>query len=129
MNYIQKQLEHLKSSIVPQSMESDFTDFWESEVHKLRSIPLQVRRELIDLPYKTFKAYEITFNTHDSTEVTAYFCVPNTYNEKRMPCVAVYHGGGGSYGVFPDIVATGVCTFSMDGRSQGGRRMTVQITM
>jgi len=121
MDYIQKQEQLLRGQVIPQNMEEDFAAFWKTAIEKLRAVPLRVERKQMDLPYKTFKTYEITFNTHDDTVVTAYFSVPNTYDGKGLPCVAVYHGGGGSYGIFPEIVATGVCTFSMDGRSQGGK--------
>jgi len=121
MTYSQRKEELLKKQIIPQTMEDDFEEFWNREIQNLRSIPLKVERELMDLPYKTFSAYKIQYNTHDETVVTAYLCVPNTYCGKPLPCVAVYHGGGGHFGIFPDIAATGVCTFSMDTRSQGGK--------
>ena len=120
MTYAERREEKLKAQIIPQTKEEDFEEFWENSVAELRKIPLKIERKLLDLPYKTFKTYEIKYTTHDDTVVTAYFCVPNTGDEKKLPCVAVYHGGGGYRGIFPDIVATGVCTFSMDGRSQGG---------
>ncbi len=62
----------------------------------------------------------ISFNTHDKTIVNAYFCVPKHKEGEKLPCVAVYQSGGGTDGIFTDIVATGVCTFCMDVRSQGG---------
>ncbi len=121
MRYEQNWEEQLKKQVIPQNYESDFEEFWRREVAALRKVPLQVKRTAIALPYKTFKAYEIEYNTHDDTVVTAYFCVPNVKEGEKLPCVAVYHGGGGYRGIFPDIVATGVCTFSLDGRSQGGK--------
>ncbi len=122
MTYTQRKEEELKKQIIPQTMESDFEAFWENAVAKLRAVPLRVERELItDLPYKAFKTYQITFNTHDDTIARGYFCVPGDAEGKKLPCVAVYHGGGGCRGIYPEIVATGVCTFSMDPRSQGGK--------
>lgn len=121
MSYISRKEELYKNQIIPQTMEDDFVAFWQGEVEAMRNVPLVVKRKELDLPYKTFKAYEIAFNAHDGVEVTAYFCVPNTYRGEKLPCVSVYHGGGGAYGVLPDFVATGVCTFCMDCRSQGGK--------
>lgn len=122
MNYVETQIERLKGQVIEQNMEADFADFWRGEVKKLRNVPLKVQRKPMELPYKSFKAYEVTFNTHDETQVVGYLCVPGDYREgQRLPCVAVYHGGGGSYGVYPDIVATGVCTFSIDLRNQCGK--------
>ena len=121
MTYVERKEEQLKQQIIPQTMESDFEAFWKNAVAALRAVPLRVERKLLDLPYKTFKAYEVTFNTYDDTMVRGYFCVPNTGEGKKLPCVAVFHGGGGYRGIQPEIVATGVCTFSMDTRSQGGK--------
>ncbi len=121
MTYIQMKEEKLRSQIIAQDKRSDFEDFWKTQTDGLRKIPIKYERKLLDLPYKTFKAYEIVYNTVDGTAVTAYFCVPNTYNGEKLPCVAVFHGGGGRRGIFPDIVSTGVCTFSMDSRNQGGK--------
>ena len=121
MNYIEQKEELLKTQIIPQTKEADFEAFWEGEIHALREVPLSVKRRELALPYKTFSSYEIVFNAHDGTEVTAYFCVPNTYRGEKLPCVALYHGGGGMFGIQPEFVATGVCTFSMDCRTQGGK--------
>ena len=120
MSYIEAKEAQLKSQIIAQTKEADFESFWDAQVTTLRSVPLRIERKKMNLPYKTFTAYQINFNTHDDTIATAYFCVPNTYDGKPLPCVAVYHGGGGSYGIFPQIVSAGVCTFSIDNRSQGG---------
>ena len=121
MNYTEKQEELLKSQIIPQTKENDFAAFWEKEIQSLRAVPLTVERRELDLPYKTFRVHEIVFNAHDDTSVTAYFCVPNTYNGEKLPCVALYHGGGGSFGLYPEFVSTGICSFCIDCRSQGGK--------
>lgn len=124
MNYIQRNEEALKKQIIPQTKQADFEEFWAKQVKILRAVPLKVEKRLLDLPYKTFKAYEIVFNAHDDTKVTAYYCVPNTYTGEKLPCIAMFHGGGGYYNVSStinlEIVASGYCTFCMDGRSQGG---------
>ena len=111
MNYVQQKEAELKTRVIPQTGREDFEIFWRQQVSALRGVDLKVERKLLDLPYKTFRAYEITFNTHDQTEVTAYFCVPNTYDGKKLPCVVNFHGGGGRFGILPHIVSTGVCTF------------------
>ncbi len=121
MNYSARKEAELKKRIIPQTKKADFEEFWQREVAHLRTVPIHFERRLLTLPYKTMDAYEITFNTHDDTVVTAYFCVPKTEQKQGLPCVAVFHGGGGMDGIFPEIVATGVCTFSMDTRSQGGK--------
>ncbi len=123
MSYVQIKEEQLKTQVISQTKLPDFEGFWKKQIENLRNIPIKYERKLLDLPYKTFKAYEITYNTIDNTTVTAYFCVPNTYDDKKLPCVCVFHGGGGFRGIFPDIVATGVCTFSMDSRNQGGKTL------
>ena len=121
MSYISRKEELFKQQVIPQTMEDDFAEFWKAEVEAMRKVPLSVKRRELDLPYKTFKTYEIVFNAHDGVAVTAYYCVPNTYNGEKLPCVAIYHGGGGKFGVFTDFVSTGICTFSIDCRSQGGK--------
>ena len=121
MDFIEEKEAQFKMQIIAQTKKTDFGSFWEEQVTALREIPLRIEKKQMNLPYKTFTAYEITFNTHDETVVTAYYCVPNIYEGKPLPCVAVYHGGGGSYGIFPEIVSAGVCTFSIDNRSQCGK--------
>lgn len=112
--------EDLKKKVIPQNKKDDFEEFWKKSVEKLRSVPLEVKREVHHTPYeKTFMTYEITFNTHDNTWVHAYFSCPNNAKEK-LPCVVFYHGGRGKKSINPDVVATGCCFFAMDVRAQGG---------
>ena len=62
MTYVERKEEKLKQQIIAQTMESDFEDFCKNAVAALRAVPLRVERKLLDLPYKTFKAYENTKN-------------------------------------------------------------------
>lgn len=121
MTYIERKEEMLKKQIIEQTKEADFEVFWKNQVKALREVPLKIERRELNLPYKTFKVYEIVYNTHDDTLVTGYFSVPCTYDGKKIPCAAIFHGGGGSFGLNPEFVATGICTFSIDPRSQGGK--------
>lgn len=121
MNYCDNKEKALKNTIIPQNYNDDFFDFWKAQVTALRSVPLSFTREKLALPYdRTFTTYEIVFNTHDKTMVHAYFCVPVGSEGKKLPCVAYYHGGGGRKTIYPDILATGVCCFAIDVRSQAG---------
>lgn len=120
MKYEKDFEEKLQKKIFPQTKQVDFSDFWKREVAQLREKPIKFTRKKIDLPYdKTFTTYKVKFNTHDETTIDAFFCVPNDGKEKH-PCVILYHGGGGRKEIFADILATGVCCFAMDVRSQGG---------
>lgn len=121
MSYISRKEEAFKKQIIPQTMEEDFALFWQKEVEEMRKVPIEIERRELDLPYKTFKVYEIVFNAHDGVKVTGYFCVPGAYNGEKLPCVAVYHGGGGTFGIRPDFAAINVCSFCIDCRSQGGK--------
>lgn len=121
MGYIQEIEEKLKKSIIPQTKRDDFEQFWQEQVEMLRQIPLKITRERLVLPYdKTFLTYKITFNTHDATMVEAYFSCPTNRGDEKLPCVALFHGGCGYKKVYADIVATGVCCFAIDVRSQAG---------
>ena len=124
MNYTEKKETELKSKIIPQTSPDDLSCFWKHETELLRSIPLKTERKRLELPYRAFDAYEVSYNTHDETVVTAYYYVPKFMGEGKHPCVCVFHGGGG-HGPFTslvtDIVATGVCVFCIDVRSQGGK--------
>ena len=121
MYYEQKREEELKKKILPQTANADFEDFWREQVAMLRSIPIQITREKLDLPYeKTFITYKLTYNTHDNTMIDAYFCCPANSEGKKLPCVVRYHGGSGKKEIYADIMATGVCCLAMDVRSQGG---------
>ena len=121
MGYIEDREAVLKTKIVPQTKKADFEEFWEKSVAELRSVPLKVERKKLTTPYdKTFTTYEIKFTTHDDTIGRGLFSCPNGATEK-LPCVAEFHGGSMKGEIYPDILATGVCCFSMDVRSQGGQ--------
>ena len=45
MNYIEYQEESLKNRIISQNKNSDFEDFWASQLAGLRAIPLSFKRE------------------------------------------------------------------------------------
>ncbi len=123
MNYVEKKEAALKKQIIEQTKEPDFEGFWQQEIENLRAVPLRFERKPLVLPYKTFDTYEITYNTHDETVVTAYFYVPK-HTEGKLPCAAVFHGGGGNgplTAIALEVVSTGICAFCIDVRSQGGK--------
>ena len=111
----------LEKEVLAQTMQEDFAEFWEAAVADLRKKPLSIERKRLSTPYdKSITTDEITFNTHDATVIHAYFSYPNDRNGKKLPCVARFHGGSGYKKIYPDILATGVCCFAIDVRSQGG---------
>lgn len=121
MYYEMQKEELLKTRIIPQNKKADFESFWQEQVAALRRIPVEITREKLDLPYeKTFLSYKITYNTHDETLVDAYFSCPVNRTGEKLPCVVYFHGGSGRKEIYPDIVATGVCCFAIDVRSQIG---------
>ena len=61
MTYIEQIEEQLKKQIIPQTKKEDFESFWETEITKLRSVPVKYERRLLDLPYKTFTLYSMLF--------------------------------------------------------------------
>ena len=120
MSYISQREAILKTKIIAQTKKDDFEEFWIENVKKLRSKPLEISKVKIDTPYdKTITTYEIIFNTIDETKVYAYFSHPKNMT-KKLPCVAVFGGGGSARSIYPQFVSTGICCFSMDNRSQGG---------
>ena len=121
MYYEQQKAAELEKKVIPQNKKVDFEDFWIEQIAALRKIPLEITREKLDMPYdKTFLTYKITYNTHDETVVEAYFSCPVGGKDEKLPCVVLYHGGNGAKDIYADIVATGVCCFAIDVRSQGG---------
>ena len=119
--YAEQKEQNLKERIIPQNKQPDFEAFWKEQVEALRKIPVEYTRKKLDLPYeKAFVTYEVSFNTHDKTVVKALYSVPAGQEGKKLPCVAYFHGGGGRKRIYPQVVATGVCCFAMDVRSQGG---------
>lgn len=120
MTYCESKENELKSTVIPQNAKPDFQTFWQEQISLLRSVPLSVTRTKLDLPYKTFTTYEITYNTHDSTVIHAYFSVPAGQEGTKLPCAVYFHGGGAKKKILPDIPATGACCFAMDVRSQSG---------
>jgi cephalosporin-C deacetylase len=120
MSYISEKEAILKTKIIPQTKKEDFEEFWLENVKKLRAKPLEFTKNKIKTPYdRTITTYEIIFNTIDDTKVYAYFSHPNNIT-KKLPCVAVFGGGGSYRDIYTQIVSTGVCCFAMDNRSQGG---------
>lgn len=121
MLYEDKKEEVLRGKVIPQNEKGDFKEFWENQVQMLRQKPIKYTRNKIKTPYdKTFDSYEIFYNTHDDTIVHAYYSVPSHKEGEKLPCVAYFHGGGGKGSVIPNVLATGVCCFAIDVRSQGG---------
>lgn len=87
---------------------------------QLRAVPIQVKREKLSTPYdKVMNVYELYYNTHDDTWVSAYFTSP-VGMEGKLPCVVQFHGGSEKKNIFHQINNTGVCCLSIDVRSQGG---------
>lgn len=120
MDYVEKKEQALKSKIIAQTKQADFAEFWTSQVENLRKKPLKVTKKKIETPYdRLLTTYEITYNTCDDTIVNAYFTKP-TNSTGKLPCVALFGGGGSSRDIYAHIVSTGVCCFAMDNRSQGG---------
>lgn len=119
--YIEEKTAQLKTQVFAQTKPADFEAFWKDAVTELRKKEIVIKREKLSLPYdKSFDSYEITFNTHDDTWVHAYFSCPKHKEGEKLPCVAYFHGGSGYKKIYPDILATGVCCFAIDVRSQGG---------
>ena len=120
-NYCEQQETLLKGQIIAQNKPSDFEAFWASQITALQAFPMEVKREKLTTPYeKSFTTYQVSFSTHDDTVVEALFSVPSGQEGNKLPCVAYFHGGGGKKRIYPDVVATGVCCFAIDVRSQGG---------
>ena len=120
MSYVSEREAILKNKVIPQTKKADFEEFWAENVKKLRAIPLEFTKTKIKTPYdKTFTTYDITFNTIDKTVVHAYYSHPNNPT-KKLPCVALFGGGGSQRDIYAQVVSTGVCCFAMDNRSQGG---------
>lgn len=122
MLYERKKEEILKRKIIHQNKNEDFVSFWEEQIGMLRQKPVKYTREKIKTPYdKAFDSYDIFFNTHDDTIVHASYSVPFHKEGEKLPCVAYFHGGGGKGPIIPNVLATGVCCFAIDVRSQGGQ--------
>ena len=121
MDYRARKENELKKAVLPQTMKPDFEEFWTKQVTLLREVPLQVTREKVELPFeKSFLTWKICFNTHDRTVVEGWFSCPAGRGEEKLPCVVLFHGGGGKKEIFAEILATGVCCFAVDVRSQYG---------
>ena len=120
MEYERRQEELLKKKVYPQTKKEDFEAFWRRSVEQLRAVPLKIERRKLETPYdKQFTTWELTYNTHDDTVITAWFSCPNGATGK-LPCVIYYHGGSLKKEIYPATVATGVCCLAMDVRGQGG---------
>ena len=121
MSYASEREETLKKKIIPQNIPSDFEEFWQRALAQLRAVPIQVKREKLVTPYDKFmNVWELQYNTHDDTWVSAYFTQPKGL-EGKLPCVVHFHGGSEKKNIFQAINCTGVCCLSIDVRSQGGQ--------
>ena len=120
MSYFEQKETELKSKVIPQNGKPDLKEFWDKNVAEVKALPLEVSRTKLETPYDiSITTYEIVYNTHDATKIHAYFSVPS-YAKEKLPCVVHFHGGRGKREIYPDIVSTGVCCFSMDVRGQSG---------
>ena len=124
MNYAKERENELIKTVIEPNIKADLKSFWDNEVKKMREVPLSVDKKKLTTPYdKTVTTYEVTFNTHDDTVINAYLSHPTNKRSEKLPCVCYYHGGNGSKDIHLPIVATGVCWFAIDVRSQGGTSM------
>lgn len=121
MKYSECREDLLKEQIIEQNKLDDFEAFWQDRIAALREIPVSFERKKLDTPYeKSFLTYQVSFTTHDKTVVEALFSVPVGREGEKLPCVAYFHGGGGKKRLYHAVLATGVCCFAIDVRSQGG---------
>lgn len=121
MDYRKDKEIQLAAKVIPQTKRDDFETFWDAQLALLRAIPVSYHRTRLTTPYeKYFTTDEIIYTTHDKTEVHALFSVPVGQDGAKLPCVAYFHGGGGKKQLHFDVMATGVCCFAIDVRSQGG---------
>ena len=119
-NYVKENEAALQEKVIPQNCPEDLEQFWQTAVAQLRAVPLQVKRKKLRTPYdRTISTWELRVNTHDATELVAWFSYPANADEK-LPCVVYFHGGSMYKMLHHDIVATGVCCLDMDVRGQGG---------
>ena len=121
MSFIEEQEAILKTRIHPQNIPADFESFWRAGVEEMRKTPIRVERRRVETPYdRSFTTYELKWNTHDDTIITAWFAVPNGSEGKKLPCTVYYHGASTKRNLYPSFPDTGVCYLSMDVRGQGG---------
>ena len=119
-NYVTENEAALLEKVIPQNIPEDLEQFWQTAIAQLRAVPLRVNRKKLRTPYdKTISTWELRVNTHDATELVAWFSCPADAREK-LPCVVYFHGGSMYKTLHHDIVATGVCCLDMDVRGQGG---------
>ncbi len=121
MSYANEREKELMGQVIPMTKKDDFESFWADKVKKLREIPIEIERIKLETPFDSmYTTYEIIYNTHDNTKVHAYYSVPVHKRKEKLPCIARFHGGSLSKKIYHEIVATGVCCFAIDVRSQGG---------
>lgn len=76
MNCVKRKEAELQGNIISQTKKDDFKSFWQNKIEKLRTVELKYERVRLDLPYRAFDAYEITYNTYAAGIIDGSFLYP-----------------------------------------------------
>ena len=123
MNLIEKKIAKFEAFEIPQDKPADFDSFWEETVAKARSLPLNVKSEIIDYPIKSIEVRDITYEGIDGTLIHTWLLLPPEAKSQKVPVVISYHGASGSRftpSCHLQWLLMGCAVIVSDFRSQGG---------
>jgi len=120
-----RRIEELERLASPLTAQPDLDEYWDKELQRYASKPLNAKRTLVETPFSYMETYDVTFEGFDETPIHGWYLIPRFAREGggKLPCVVLYHGYGGSRG-YPEDYASylmmGLAVFAIDVRGQAG---------
>lgn len=122
MNAIERRIDELEQYVPPLTAPADLDAFWERNLQKFKTKPLNDRLEKVHTPLDT-DVYKVIYEGFDDTPIHGWHIVPKRAVQKPVPCIVHFHGYAGSKG-YPEHYASwilmGMAVFAVDVRGQGG---------
>lgn len=99
-----------------------FDEFWEKELSRIDSCPLEYQIEKIDIPSNVASCYRLTFNSFDGTQISCQLLKPKHLKAKSSGMLFFhgYHVNSGDFSEKIGWAAEGFVVLAMDCRGQGG---------
>ncbi|MDP4098371.1 acetylxylan esterase [Paenibacillus sp. P96] len=123
MNAIEKRINDLTHYSPDLTAPADLNAFWERSLREANAESVFADKTPVPTPYPYMEVFHITYKGWDDTPLHAWYIRPAFANEKKLPCVVLFHSYAGGKG-YPEQYASwlmlGFAVLAMDVRGQGG---------
>ncbi|WP_369827056.1 acetylxylan esterase [Cohnella sp. CIP 111063] len=126
MNHaVGRRIEELERLAPPLTAQPDLDAYWDGELERYAAKPLNATRTLVETPLAFMETYDVAYEGFDETPIRGWYLLPKfpRRDDRKLPCVVLYHGYGGSRGYpedYASYVLMGLAVFAIDVRGQAG---------